>query len=355
MIVSLWITIGLVIAAALVSTLGAYFSIIGIGALFSGALVAVCLMAGALEFAKFVLAAYLHQTWKNINLAFKIYMTFAVITLSAITSIGVFGFLSDAYQSASTVLEGETIKLENVKKQQEMITTEIERLNYSVEEIPEERISKRLAARQAIEPRILELNKKYADNEKAITESNLHILEVKKKVGPLIYIARNFNIPIDKVVQYLILIFVSVFDPLAICLVIAATYSIETRKNKHLVQHMQQMQEAELEAKLAAARQAAAQKMAETATSVAQTTATVEAAALNDVQQAVNNVVTEHKETAAVEVEHSKAIQSQVKAEITAEQVQSENQATDDDIIVQMNFKDEPATDAAKKDDSKVV
>lgn len=343
--ISLWITVGLVIAAVLVSSLGAYFSIIGIGALFSGALIAVCLMAGSLEFAKFVLAAYLHQTWKNLNFVFKIYMTFAVITLSAITSIGVFGFLSDAYQSASTVLEGETIKLENVKKQQEMITAEIERLNYSVEEIPEERMSKRLAARQAIEPRILELNKKYADNEKIVTDSQLQILEVKKKVGPLIYISRNFNVPIDKVVQYLILIFVSVFDPLAICLVIASTYSIESRKNKHLVQHMQQMQEAELEAKLAVARQAAAQQMSTMATEVAQTTATVEAAAKANVQQAVDEVVTEQKEVAAAEAEHSKVV---------AEAVSPENVATEDDVIVQMNFKDEVVTEPVVKDD-KVV
>ncbi|MES2802067.1 MAG: hypothetical protein V4654_06210 [Bdellovibrionota bacterium] len=350
--ISLWITIGLVISAVLVSSLGAYFSIIGIGALFSGALVAVCLMAGSLEFAKFVLAAYLHQTWKNLNLAFKIYMTFAVVTLSLITSIGVFGFLSDAYQSASTVLEGETIKLENVKKQQDMITAEIERLNYSVEEIPEERMSKRLAARQAIEPRILELNKKYADNEKIVTDSQLQILEVKKKVGPLIYISRNFNVPIDKVVQYLILIFVSVFDPLAICLVIASTYSIESRKNKHLVQHMQQMQEAELEAKLAVARQAAAQQISTTAAEVAQTTATVEAAAQANVQQAVNEVVTEQKEVAAAEAEHSKIAASEVSK---AEAVNTENVATDDDVIVQMNFKDEVVTDAMPTDDSKVV
>ncbi|AZZ36214.1 hypothetical protein CIK05_05205 [Bdellovibrio sp. qaytius] len=356
MIVSLWITIGLIIAAALVSSLGAYFSIIGIGALFSGALVAVCLMAGSLEFAKFVLAAYLHQTWKNINLAFRIYMTFAVITLSAITSIGVFGFLSDAYQSASTVLEGESIKLENVKKQQEMITAEIERLNYSVEEIPEERMSKRLAARQAIEPRILELNKKYADNENVIVASNLQILEVKKKVGPLIYISRNFNVPIDKVVQYLILVFVSVFDPLAICLVIASTYSLETRKNKHLVQHMQQMQEEALAAEMAAARQASAHKLAEAAAAAEKTTVASEAVAQAAVQQA--EVVAQAAVQQAVDVVQAEAPQSvveTVKAEEAAPVVATENQVAEDDVIVQMNFKDEVVADNATTENSKVV
>jgi hypothetical protein len=317
--ISLWITIGLVIAAALVSTLGAYFSVVGIGALFSGALVAVWLMAASLEFAKFVLAAYLHQTWRSINLAFKIYMTFAVVTLSLITSIGVFGFLSDAYQSASTVLEAETIKIENLKKQQEIFTAEIERLNYSVEEIPEERISKRLAARQAIEPKILELNKKFADGEKAITESNLHILEVKKKVGPLIYIARSMNIPIDKVVQYLILIFVSVFDPLAICLVIASTYSIESRRKGYMVtpHHQPQPQVVVVDTKL----------------------------------EAVSEELKPEEKKTEAPVPAAQAKVEQKPAPVKVE---------DEDIVVQMNFKDEaPASeevkDDTKKDDSKVV
>jgi len=230
--ISLWITIGLIIAAACVSTLGAFFSIVGLGALFSGATISVWLMAGSLEFAKFVLAAYLHQTWKFLNPLFKTYMTASVIILSTITSLGIFGYLSDAYQSASTVLEAENIKLENIKKQQESFESEIDRLNYAVEEIPDDRITKKLKARELIEPKILDIKNKIQINEKLITQANLQILEVKKKVGPLIFISKNFNVDIDVIVRYLIIIFVSVFDPLAICLVIASTYSIESRKQK---------------------------------------------------------------------------------------------------------------------------
>jgi hypothetical protein len=231
--ISLWITVGLIIAASCVSTLGAFFSIVGLGALFSGATISVWLMAGSLEFAKFVLAAYLHQTWKILNPVFKTYMTTSVIILSMITSLGIFGYLSDAYQSASTVLEAENIKLENIKKQQEAYESEIDRLNYSVEEIPDGRITKKLKARELIEPKILDLKNKIQINEKLITQAHLQILEVKKKVGPLIFISKNFNVDIDVVVRYLIIIFVTVFDPLAICLVIASTYSIESRKNQN--------------------------------------------------------------------------------------------------------------------------
>jgi len=233
--VSLWITIGLVMAAGGVASLGAYFSITGLGALFSGAIIAVWLMAGSLEFAKFVLAAYLHQTWKVHNAVYKTYLTFAIVILSVITSVGIYGFLSDAYQSASSVLETETVKLESIKTQQSLVTAELARLNKMVEEIPATRVTKRMKMRAELEPVIQELNKKYNDGERVLTQSNLKIIEVKKKVGPLIYISKAFNMNIDHVVSALILILVSVFDPLAICLVIAATHAIESHRKPQQV------------------------------------------------------------------------------------------------------------------------
>lgn len=296
--ISLWITIGLIIAATSVSTLGAYFSIVGIGALFSGALIAVCLMAGSLEFAKFVLAAYLHQTWKKINLVFKVYMTFAIVVLSFITSIGIYGFLSDAYQSTSLTLEAETVKLENFKKQSELATSEIDRLQYSIEEIPESRVTKRLEARKAIEPRILELNKKVEDSEKEITSANLKILDVKKKVGPLIYIAKALNVSIDQTVKYLILVFVLVFDPLAICLVIASTFALDTRRRPHLYMDKEEI----------------ASEKAMFAEKVAPVVSTEKP--------------TEPAKSEPVKVEPAATVATEVKP-------------NDDEIIVQMNFKDE--------------
>lgn len=229
--ISLWITIGLFVSAVCVGALGAYFSIVGLGALFSGATLAVWVMAGSLEFSKFTLAAYLHQVWGTLNTVYRTYLVFSVIVLSIITSVGIFGFLSDAYQSASIVLETETTKLENVKIQKKLITDEIARLNKGIDEIPDTRISRKLRTRAEAEPAIKELNKKLTEAEQTLAAANLTIIEVKKKVGPLIYIARTLNKDIDSIVQYLILIFVSVFDPLAICLVIASTQALESRRH----------------------------------------------------------------------------------------------------------------------------
>lgn len=219
--VQLWIIIGLALSATAVSILGATFSIVGIGKLFSGALVAVWLMAGALELAKFVVAAYLHQTWYRIGFVFRAYLVSCVVVLSLITSMGIFGFLSDAYSTSSAILESENIKLERLQSELSMANSEVARINRSIDEIPVQRITKKMQARAEVEPFIRELKVKIGNIESQITQAKLKIIEVKQKVGPLIYISKSFSMDIDTVVKYLIFVFVLVFDPLAICLVIA--------------------------------------------------------------------------------------------------------------------------------------
>ena len=228
--VALWLLIGLIFAAASVSVLGAGFSVLGIRDLFSGAAIAVMAMASALEFAKFVLAAYLHQRWKFLNFFFKSYLLVAIVILSVITSMGIFGFLSNAYQSASATLEAETLKMNNLRGQQARNDNEIARFNRAIDEIPANRVTKKMQARAEAEPAILALTKQSERIAAQIAQAELHILEVKQKVGPLIYVSRAFKVDLDEVVKYLILILVTVFDPLAICLVVATSEALESRR-----------------------------------------------------------------------------------------------------------------------------
>ncbi len=228
--VAIWVIVGLILSATCVSVLGAAFSVVGLGALFSGAMVAVWAMAGSLEFSKFVLAAYLHQRWQDLNLVFKSYLVFAVVVLSLITSMGIFGFLSDAYQSSSHEIEEVNIKIANLRSQQKLNEAEIARLNKAIDEIPDSRVSKKIKARAEAEPRISALTKESEEVDRKIGTANLQLHEIKKKIGPLVYIARALNKDIDTVVTYLILVFVSVFDPLAICLVIATSEAMVARR-----------------------------------------------------------------------------------------------------------------------------
>ena len=88
-----------------------------------------------------------------------------------------------------------------------------------------------MKARTEAEPAIATMTKKIDAIDGQIGQSNLNLIEVKKKVGPLMYISKAFKLEIDAVVKYLILLLVSVFDPLAICLVIATSEALESRKN----------------------------------------------------------------------------------------------------------------------------
>lgn len=234
--VQLWVLIGLIVSAVSVSTLGALFSIVGLGKLFTGAVLAVWLMAGSLELAKFVIAAFLHQTWARLNFLYRTYLLIATISLSVLTSMGIFGFLSDAYQESTAVMEAETQKLNSLKIEMQQNTTEIARLNKSVDEIPANRVTKRMEARKEIEPFLKQLNENQVRINRDIAAAELKVLEVKNKVGPLIYIARAFQMDIDTIVKYLIMLIVCVFDPLAICLVIAVSEAFRIRRTTAHVQ-----------------------------------------------------------------------------------------------------------------------
>ena len=220
---------GLALSALFVSVLAATFSVTGLAKLFSGSAMAVLLMGASLEIAKFTTAAFLHRVWDKLHWIYKTYMFTAVVVLSLITSMGIFGFLSDAYQSSSSDLLTYDIQLQSLKSQRQRYTDEVQRLNKQIEDIPASRITKRAQLRAENEPQIKELLGK--DNQVAdqVRDMELKIVEIKNKVGPLIYIARAFDRDLDTVVKWLILVFVTVFDPLAICLVIATGEALRMR------------------------------------------------------------------------------------------------------------------------------
>ena len=218
----------LILAAFSVSVLGAAFSVSGLARLFSGAALAVTLMAASLEFSKFVVAAFLHRTW-NSSMLFPIlparlrrrperdhehgYFRLPLRRLS-----NFFGrSRSDSDQSGCA---------ENRANPQHR---RIAHINRSIDEIPASRISKKIQARKDAEPQIQELQKKADLLGEEMKQLELKNLEVKTKVGPLIYVARAFHQDIDTVVKWLILVFVTMFDPLAICLVIATSEALKLK------------------------------------------------------------------------------------------------------------------------------
>ncbi len=248
------------LSALVISGVGATFSVTGLAKLFSGAPTAVMFMAGALEFAKLICASFLHRTWNVMNPFLKTYLTIAISILVAITSMGIFGYLTHAYQSTSEKLKATEVRIESFAKEEKRINSEIERLENEIKAIPEERISKRLEMQKEFAPQFETLKRQALDTNIRMRELNIQKLSFQTEIGPLLYVARAMGRDTDTVAHWLIFIFVMVFDPLAVCLVVSTSFAIqlaqkeskEKRERIEKEKHEAALREAQRQAELKA-------------------------------------------------------------------------------------------------------
>lgn len=218
------------ISALTISMVGATFSIMGLMKLFSGAAIAVGIMAGALELAKMVSASFLHRNWYRMNIIMKVYLSFAVAVLMGITSMGIFGYLSWAYQNTSKALKDTLIHIEYLQSEDQKVRAEKDRLQKELDMIPENRVTRRLETQKELEPHMQALEKRSIEITMKLRNEELKKLSYQTEIGPVIYVAEMLGAATDKVATYLIITFVIVFDPLAVCLVLATTWAIAHRE-----------------------------------------------------------------------------------------------------------------------------
>lgn len=213
------------LTAISLSGIAAYYSIIGLAAIFVGAFWPVVFMGSVLEVSKLVTASWLYRNWKVAPVLLKSYLTVAVLLLMLITSMGIFGFLSKAHIDSTLNSGANTVELKTIN-QQEKITKE--RLDY-------------LLAR-AKDPSTAsgKLDKQIQDTQKDLTEISKKKLPLMKEdiklsadVGPIKYVAQliygNTEDGIDKAVRLVIMIIMVVFDPLAVLLLISANISMNLK------------------------------------------------------------------------------------------------------------------------------
>lgn len=254
----------LAMAALSVAGCAAFFSVFGLSQLFAGASASVIIMASSLEFSKIVSASFLHKYWGTMSKALRIYLTIGVIVLVTITSAGIYGFLSSAYQKTATnlevhngqvgILEGKAAQFQSkIDANKLLIESRTKRINQlnDLRNGQETRLSdgrNTNATRKDISSsnlEIKELNSNIdvlnSENSKlldSVGKYNMEKLEkssnskVAGEVGPLKYLANLTGIPMDKVVNYFILLLVFVFDPLAIALVIGTTWVFERKRKE---------------------------------------------------------------------------------------------------------------------------
>ena len=222
------------ISALLIAFSAAFFSVFGLSKLFAGAELSVIIMASSLEFGKLVAASFLYRYWDRINLLQKFYMTFATVVLVIITSAGIFGFLSNAYQGATVEFEKESTNLifkeDRLKQLQEDKIYLKEELEQAIADLPDNYRTARRKLREDYQPQIAQINKQMIDLKGEIGELKTALVETGVDVGPVIYLARTFQTDIDTVVKFFIFILIFVFDPMAVMFVISYNVALEDRK-----------------------------------------------------------------------------------------------------------------------------
>jgi hypothetical protein len=217
-------------SALLVAGSAAFFSVFGLSKLFSGAALSVIVMAGSLEFTKLVAASFLYQYWYNMGRILKWYLTLGVAVLVLITSAGIFGYLSNAYQGATVVFEKQTTALLAYEDRLEQLEEDKvflkEELDVQVASLPENYITAKRKLREDFNPQIQKVNNEILDIKGKVADLKVELIETGVDVGPAIYLARTFDTDVDTVVKFFIFILIFVFDPMALAMVLAWNTSI---------------------------------------------------------------------------------------------------------------------------------
>ena len=219
------------LSALLIAFSAAFFSVFGLSKLFAGASLSVIIMAGSLEFGKLVAASFLYRYWDKINFLQKFYMSLATVILIAITSAGIFGFLSNAYQGATVEFEKQSTTLifkeERLTQLQEDKFYLKSELEQDISELPENYRTAKKKLREDYQPQISEINQKMLNLKGEIGNLKTALVETGVDVGPAIYLARTFNTDIDTVVKFFIFILIFVFDPMAVMFIISYNVALE--------------------------------------------------------------------------------------------------------------------------------
>jgi len=246
--------------ALLLSSIAAYYSIAGLIAIFSAAPLSIAMMGGSLELAKLVTVSWLYKNWDDAPRAMKYYFTMAVVVLMFITSLGIFGFLSKAHTEQGSANSNLTAQIEiyddKIKTEKENIEAyrkTLKQMDEGVDQVlgrstTEKGAEKSVAMRKSQQKERTRIQAEILQSQKSISELNdarapiaAETRKLDAEVGPIKYIAalaysadsdEETKASSEKAIRLIIILLVSVFDPMAVLLIIAANYNLNLLARK---------------------------------------------------------------------------------------------------------------------------
>ena len=261
-------TLLLGLSALFVAFNAAFFSVSGLSKLFAGASLSVMLMASSLELAKLITAGYLYNYWEKINKAFRVYLSIGVVILILITSLGIYGFLTAAFQDTFNVYSVTEKQRSFLQQKEKFWADDVARYDVELGRISENIATLSNAKATGIQVRdttsttgfrntisttelrlaqqrisVEEDNRKEVQAKREVAADSLQSIQLKildldtdteigSELGPLQYLSGLLDKPMDQIINWFILIIIFVFDPLAVALVIAFNNAVKVDKGE---------------------------------------------------------------------------------------------------------------------------
>lgn len=213
-----------------IAGMAGYYSIYGLMLVFSGAAVYVAMGAAAIEVGKLVLTSVLFHYWRKLNILLVTYCVVAVLALMAVTSWGVYGYLSAAYQKSQAPLEHINERIVLLDSEYERKVARLQQMDDIISSIAPNYVTKRLEEKKQQEAERLQLIERINRIEEEKLQLTATRLETEVHIGPIIKIADAFNVSPDRAVHWLIVLIMVVFDPLAVALTLCLNAIIRERR-----------------------------------------------------------------------------------------------------------------------------
>ena len=256
------------LSALFVAFNAAFFSVSGLSKLFAGASLSVMLMASSLELAKLITAGYLYNYWEKINRVFRWYLVSGVLILVLITSLGIYGFLTAAFQDTFNMFSANEKQKTFLQQKEKFYADDVARYDEELERISNNISTLSNAKSQSIQVRdtsvvggvrttistaelrlaqnrisVEEENRKSVQSKREVAADSLQSIQIKileldtnlegaSELGPLQYLSGLTGYGMDRIINWLILIIIFVFDPLAVALVVAFNNALKVDKGE---------------------------------------------------------------------------------------------------------------------------
>lgn len=223
----------LMFIAVMIAGVSAYFSVYGLAHIFAATFWSVVIMGGVLEVGKLVATSFLYRYWDTLRWSLRIYLLSAILGLMAITSAGIFGYLSNAYQQDTVGVKDVVARIELLDTELKTLSERDQQINADIDRIGSNFVTARQNMMKQYTPEKSKITERIALIRSEKLDLSTKQLEVEAHTGPIIYIAKAMGKGIDEAVMWMICLIIFVFDPLAVALTIGANIALSTPRPTH--------------------------------------------------------------------------------------------------------------------------